>query len=63
MGADFEKVVAVIVAGSFLLWMQVEEGGGGRRVVGRGLLRRCHMIKAAIADSRIGGLWEEIRGE
>lgn len=27
------------------------------------LLRRCHMIKAAIGDSRIGRVWEEIRGE
>lgn len=32
------------------------EGGGE-------LPRRCHMIKAAIGDSRIGRVWEEIRGE
>ena len=53
---DFEKVPVVIDGGSFLLWMQEAEGGGG-------LLRRCHMIKAAIGDSRIGRVWEEIRGE
>lgn len=52
--ADFEKVLVVIDGGSFLLWMQEGEGG---------LLRRCHMIKAAIGDSRIGRVWEEIRGE
>lgn len=56
--ADFEKVLVVIDAGSFLLWMQE----GGERGEG-GLLRRCHMIKAAIGDSRIGRVWEEIRGE
>lgn len=52
--ADFEKVLVVIDGGSFLLWMQEEWGE---------LLRRCHMIKAAIGDSRIGRVWEEIRGE
>lgn len=55
--ADFEKVLVVIDGGSFLLWMWGGGGGGG------GLLRRCHMIKAAIGDSRIGRVWEEIRGE
>lgn len=38
--------------------------GGGERGGGRVLLlRRCHMIKAVIGDSRIGRVWEEIRGE
>lgn len=35
----------------------MDAGGAGE------LLRRCHMIKAAIGDSRIGRVWEEIRGE
>ena len=55
--ADFEKVVVVIDGGSFLLWMQEELRWGGES------LRRCHMIKAAIGDSRIGRVWGEIRGE
>lgn len=51
--ADFEKVLIVIDGSSFLLSMQKE----------RGMLRRCHMIKAVIGDSRIGRVWEKIRGE
>ena len=51
--AHHEKVLIVIDDGSFLLWM----GGGGR------LLRRCQMIKAEFGDSKIGGVWAEIRGE
>lgn len=53
---NFEKLLAVIDGGSFLLWMWVVGGG-------EGLLRRCHMIKAEIGDRGIGGVWGEIRGE
>lgn len=55
LSADFEKVLVVIDGGSILLWVLM--GGEG------GLLRRCHMIKAAIGDSELGRVREEIRGE
>lgn len=49
--ADNEKVFAVIDRGRFLL-------------MGVGLLlRNCHMIKAAIGDSKSGRMWKEIRGK